>query len=53
MLYLLYFNSSADLKKGLDPNSPYGDNQNHDTPLHFAARHAMKGLLRFIVFLFF
>ncbi len=45
----LYYNSS-DLRKGLDPNSSYGDNYNHDTPLHYAARHAMKSLLRWVVF---
>ena len=44
----LYY-SSSDLRKGLDPNSSYGDTYSHDTPLHYAARHAMKSLLRYVI----
>ncbi|XP_061169604.1 ankyrin repeat and IBR domain-containing protein 1-like [Saccostrea echinata] len=40
------YNSNSDLRKGLDPNSSYGDHHNHETPLHYAAKHAMKSLLR-------
>ena len=43
---LQLYQNSSDLRKGLDPNSSYGDNYNHDTPLHYASRHAMKYLLR-------
>ena len=42
------YNTSSDLRKGLDPNTSYGDTYNHDTPLHLAARHAMKSLLRWV-----
>lgn len=40
------YNNNSDLRKGLDPNCSYGDHHNHETPLHYAARHAMKSLLR-------
>ncbi|KAK2176050.1 hypothetical protein NP493_690g02041 [Ridgeia piscesae] len=43
---LQLYNSSSDLRKALDPNCSYGDTYSHDTPLHLAARHAMKSLLR-------
>jgi hypothetical protein len=32
----------------LDPNLSYGESYCHDTPLHFAARHSMKSLLRYV-----
>ncbi|XP_070570683.1 ankyrin repeat and IBR domain-containing protein 1-like isoform X2 [Ptychodera flava] len=41
----LYMNS-PELRKSLDPNLSYGDNYNHDTPLHYVSKHAMKSLLR-------
>ncbi|XP_077997276.1 uncharacterized protein LOC144450510 [Glandiceps talaboti] len=41
----LYMNS-PELRKSLDPNLSYGDNYNHDTPLHCVSRHGMKSLLR-------
>lgn len=41
------YNNHSDLRKGLDPNCSYGDNFQHETPLHFAARHGMKSLLRY------
>jgi len=40
------FAGSSDLHKALDPNHSYGDNYSHDTPMHYAARHGMKSLLR-------
>ncbi|GAB6029004.1 hypothetical protein CHUAL_004792 [Chamberlinius hualienensis] len=40
------FQSSPDLQKSLNPNLSYGDSYQHNTPLHFAAKHAMKHLLR-------
>ncbi|ELU11727.1 hypothetical protein CAPTEDRAFT_112704 [Capitella teleta] len=47
---LQLYTNNGDLRKGLDPNCSYGDNYNHDTPLHFAARHSMKSLLRIFLF---
>ncbi|XP_045177754.2 ankyrin repeat and IBR domain-containing protein 1-like [Mercenaria mercenaria] len=44
------YNNHSDLRKGLDPNCSYGDNFQHETPLHFAARHGMKSLLRIFLF---
>ncbi|XP_002734676.1 ankyrin repeat and IBR domain-containing protein 1-like [Saccoglossus kowalevskii] len=41
----LYMNS-PELRKSLDPNLSYGDNYNHDTPMHYVSRHGMKSLLR-------
>ena len=35
-----------ELRKGLDPNFSYGDNHGHNTPLHYAAKHGMKHLIR-------
>lgn len=48
LLYLItkVYQSSGDLKKHLDPNLSYGENHNHNTPLHYAAKHGMKHLLR-------
>ncbi|KAK3082836.1 hypothetical protein FSP39_006705 [Pinctada imbricata] len=43
------YNNNSDLRKGLDPNSSYGDSHNHDTPLHYAAKHGMKSLLRIFI----
>ena len=43
---LQLYNNNSDLRKALDPNSSYGDSHNHDTPLHYAAKHGMKSLLR-------
>ena len=40
------YNNHSDLRKALDPNCSYGDNYQHETPLHYAARHGMKSLLR-------
>ena len=38
--------SSSDLRKALQPNYSYGDHHAHNTPLHYAARHGMKHLIR-------
>ncbi|KAJ8942883.1 hypothetical protein NQ314_009900 [Rhamnusium bicolor] len=40
------YQSSPDLRKNLDPNLSYGENHNHNTALHYAAKHGMKHLLR-------
>ncbi|XP_064646454.1 ankyrin repeat and IBR domain-containing protein 1-like isoform X2 [Lineus longissimus] len=47
---LQLYNNNSDLRKALDPNLSYGESYCHDTPLHFAARHAMKSLLRIFLY---
>lgn len=43
------FQSSPELQKNLNPNLSYGEHHNHDTALHFAAKHGMKHLLRLVI----
>lgn len=33
------YQSSPELRKNLDPNLSYGENHNHNTALHYAAKH--------------
>nr|CAI5842726.1 unnamed protein product [Callosobruchus analis] len=40
------YQSSPELRKNLDPNLSYGDSHQHNTALHYAAKHGMKHLLR-------
>ncbi|XP_061677291.1 ankyrin repeat and IBR domain-containing protein 1-like isoform X1 [Syngnathoides biaculeatus] len=40
------YEGNLQFKEGLDPNSTYGESYQHNTPLHYAARHAMIRLLR-------
>ncbi|XP_037798012.1 ankyrin repeat and IBR domain-containing protein 1-like isoform X1 [Penaeus monodon] len=40
------FQSSPELRSNLDPNASYGESHGHNTPLHYAAKHGMKHLLR-------
>jgi ankyrin repeat/IBR domain-containing protein 1 len=40
------YQSSAELRRVLDPSHSYGDHHHHNTPLHYAARHGMKHLIR-------
>ncbi|XP_033836365.1 ankyrin repeat and IBR domain-containing protein 1-like [Periophthalmus magnuspinnatus] len=40
------YESNPQFKEALDPNSTYGESYQHNTPLHYAARHAMLRLLR-------
>ncbi|XP_035468164.2 ankyrin repeat and IBR domain-containing protein 1-like [Scophthalmus maximus] len=40
------YESNPQFKEALDPNSTYGESYQHNTPLHYAARHAMARLLR-------
>ena len=40
------YESNLQFKEALDPNSTYGESYQHNTPLHYAARHAMISLLR-------
>ena len=37
---------STDLRERLHPNTSYGENYIHNSPLHYAAKYAMKSLLR-------
>ncbi|XP_028841127.1 ankyrin repeat and IBR domain-containing protein 1 [Denticeps clupeoides] len=40
------YESNPQFKESLDPNMSYGEPYQHNTPLHYAARHAMVRLLR-------
>ncbi|XP_068452462.1 ankyrin repeat and IBR domain-containing protein 1-like [Clinocottus analis] len=40
------YESNPQFKEALDPNSTYGESYQHNTPLHYASRHAMTRLLR-------
>lgn len=40
------YESNPQFKEALDPNASYGESYQHNTPLHYAARHAMSRLLR-------
>ncbi|KAF5282513.1 hypothetical protein FQA39_LY04920 [Lamprigera yunnana] len=40
------YQNSPELRKNLDPHLSYGENHNHNTALHYAAKHGMKHLLR-------
>lgn len=40
------YESNQQFREALDPNSTYGESYQHNTPLHYAARHAMTRLLR-------
>uniref|UniRef100_A0A668ASU5 Ankyrin repeat and IBR domain-containing protein 1 n=1 Tax=Myripristis murdjan TaxID=586833 RepID=A0A668ASU5_9TELE len=40
------YDSNPQFKDALDPNATYGEPYQHNTPLHYAARHAMARLLR-------
>uniref|UniRef100_A0A3P9JUZ6 RBR-type E3 ubiquitin transferase n=1 Tax=Oryzias latipes TaxID=8090 RepID=A0A3P9JUZ6_ORYLA len=40
------YESNLQFKETLDPNATYGESYQHNTPLHYAARHAMIRLIR-------
>ncbi|TNN22234.1 Ankyrin repeat and IBR domain-containing protein 1 [Liparis tanakae] len=40
------YESNPQFKEALDPNASYGEAYQHNTALHYAARHAMSRLLR-------
>ncbi|XP_067862519.1 ankyrin repeat and IBR domain-containing protein 1 isoform X2 [Heptranchias perlo] len=44
------YESNPQFKESLDPNTSYGEPYQHNTPLHYAARHAMSKLLRIFLF---
>uniref|UniRef100_A0A673CU07 Ankyrin repeat and IBR domain-containing protein 1 n=1 Tax=Sphaeramia orbicularis TaxID=375764 RepID=A0A673CU07_9TELE len=50
MLACQLYESNPQFKEALDPNSTYGESYQHNTPLHYAARHAMTRLLRSFLF---
>ncbi|XP_074918449.1 ankyrin repeat and IBR domain-containing protein 1 isoform X3 [Chelonoidis abingdonii] len=41
------YESNPQLKESLDPNTSYGELYQHNTPLHYAARHGMNRILGF------
>ncbi|KAM4633718.1 ankyrin repeat and IBR domain-containing protein 1-like isoform 2-T2 [Polymixia lowei] len=49
LAYQLY-ESNPQFKEALDPNATYGEPYQHNTPLHYAARHAMTRILRSFLF---
>ncbi|KAI1902026.1 hypothetical protein AGOR_G00040470 [Albula goreensis] len=44
------FESNPQFKESLDPNTSYGEPYQHNTPLHYASRHAMSRLMRSFLF---
>lgn len=46
MLACQLYESNPQFKEALDPNSTYGESYQHNTPLHYAARHAMTRLVK-------
>jgi ankyrin repeat/IBR domain-containing protein 1 len=40
------YQGSGELQRELEPNTSYGEAHHHNTPLHYAARHGMKHLIR-------
>ncbi|XP_030638382.1 ankyrin repeat and IBR domain-containing protein 1 isoform X2 [Chanos chanos] len=49
LAYQLY-EGNPQFKESLDPNTSYGEPYQHNTALHYAARHAMTRLLRSFLF---
>lgn len=39
------YENNPQLKESLDPNTSYGEPYQHNTPLHYAARHGMNRIL--------
>ncbi|KAH0627465.1 hypothetical protein JD844_003192 [Phrynosoma platyrhinos] len=44
------YESNPQLKESLDPNISYGEPYQHNTPLHYAARHGMNRILGTFLF---
>ncbi|XP_077363434.1 ankyrin repeat and IBR domain-containing protein 1-like isoform X2 [Festucalex cinctus] len=44
------YEGNPQFRDGLDPNASYGEQYQHNTPLHYACRHAMTRLLRSFLF---
>ncbi|XP_074840857.1 ankyrin repeat and IBR domain-containing protein 1 isoform X4 [Carettochelys insculpta] len=49
LAYQIY-ESNPQLKESLDPNTSYGELYQHNTPLHYAARHGMNRILGTFLF---
>ncbi|XP_027703752.1 ankyrin repeat and IBR domain-containing protein 1 isoform X2 [Vombatus ursinus] len=49
LAYQIY-ESNPQLKESLDPNTSYGEPYQHNTPLHYAARHGMNRILGTFLF---
>ncbi|XP_028926422.1 ankyrin repeat and IBR domain-containing protein 1 isoform X1 [Ornithorhynchus anatinus] len=45
------YESNPQLKESLDPNTSYGEPYQHNTPLHYAARHGMNRILGTFLFM--
>ncbi len=35
-----------ELRRKIDPNASYGEQHGHNTPMHLAAKHSMRALVR-------
>ncbi|XP_075995697.1 ankyrin repeat and IBR domain-containing protein 1-like isoform X2 [Genypterus blacodes] len=44
------YEGNPQFRDGLDPNASYGEQYQHNTPLHYVCRHAMTRLLRSFLF---
>ncbi|CAL8248616.1 unnamed protein product [Lota lota] len=44
------YEGNPQFKEAMDPNTSYGETHQHNTALHYAARHAMTRLLRSFIF---
>uniref|UniRef100_A0A3Q2QQE4 Ankyrin repeat and IBR domain-containing protein 1 n=1 Tax=Fundulus heteroclitus TaxID=8078 RepID=A0A3Q2QQE4_FUNHE len=44
------YDCNPQFRDGLDPNASYGEQYQHNTPLHYVCRHAMTRLLRSFLF---
>ncbi|XP_045914261.1 ankyrin repeat and IBR domain-containing protein 1-like isoform X2 [Micropterus dolomieu] len=44
------YEGNPQFREGLDPNASYGEQYQHNTPLHYVCRHAMTRLLRSFLF---
>ncbi|XP_071791878.1 uncharacterized protein [Asterias amurensis] len=43
------YHGSVEFQKAFDPNSSYGENYDHNTPLHYASRYGMHRLVRIFI----
>lgn len=41
------YEGNPQFRDGLDPNASYGEQYQHNTPMHYVCRHAMTRLLRY------
>uniref|UniRef100_I3J2M5 Ankyrin repeat and IBR domain-containing protein 1 n=1 Tax=Oreochromis niloticus TaxID=8128 RepID=I3J2M5_ORENI len=44
------YEGNPQFRDGLDPNASYGEQYQHNTPMHYVCRHAMTRLLRSFLF---